>query len=95
MNYSRYLCYYFKYEILLSNEEDGVNYGYHFRVIFGLIAGILAKWIMPGKDGGGFIVTIVLGIIGAVVGGWISTFLAAARSMALISAALSWRSLVH
>ena len=33
----------------------------------------LAKWIMPGKDGGGFIVTIVLGIVGAVVGGWIST----------------------
>ena len=31
-------------------------------IIFGLIAGILAKWIMPGKDGGGFIV------------GWISTF---------------------
>lgn len=32
-----------------------------------------AKWIMPGKDGGGFIVTIILGIVGAVVGGWIST----------------------
>ncbi len=28
---------------------------------------------MPGKDGGGFIVTVILGIIGAVVGGWIST----------------------
>ncbi|PPS59211.1 GlsB/YeaQ/YmgE family stress response membrane protein [Pantoea sp. BRM17] len=28
---------------------------------------------MPGKDGGGFILTVVLGIIGAVVGGWIST----------------------
>ena len=35
-------------------------------IVFGLIAGILAKWIMPGKDGGGFILTIVLGIIGAV-----------------------------
>ncbi len=43
-------------------------------IIFGLIAGILAKWIMPGKDGGGFILTVVLGIIGAVVGGYISTF---------------------
>ena len=30
-------------------------------VIFGLIAGILAKWIMPGKDGGGFFMTIILG----------------------------------
>lgn len=42
-------------------------------IIFGLIAGILAKWIMPGKDGGGFILTVVLGIVGAVVGGYIST----------------------
>lgn len=42
-------------------------------LIFGLIAGIIAKWIMPGRDGGGIIMTIVLGIIGAVVGGWIST----------------------
>ena len=42
-------------------------------VIFGLIAGILAKWIMPGKDGG-FFMTIILGVVGAVVGGWISTF---------------------
>ena len=44
-------------------------------IIFGLIAGIIAKWIMPGKDGGGFIITIILGIVGAVVGGWISTAL--------------------
>lgn len=43
-------------------------------IIFGLIAGIIAKWIMPGRDGGGFIVTVLLGIIGAVVGGYISTF---------------------
>ncbi|MDY7957218.1 GlsB/YeaQ/YmgE family stress response membrane protein [Escherichia coli] len=42
-------------------------------MIFRLIAGILAKWIMPGKDGGGFFMTILLGIVGAVVGGWIST----------------------
>ncbi len=43
-------------------------------IIFGLIAGIIAKWIMPGRDGGGLIVTVLLGIIGAVVGGYISTF---------------------
>ncbi|QTF08470.1 GlsB/YeaQ/YmgE family stress response membrane protein [Brenneria izadpanahii] len=43
-------------------------------VIFGLVAGILAKWIMPGKDGGGFFLTVILGIIGSVVGGYISTF---------------------
>ena len=44
-------------------------------IILGLIAGILAKWIMPGKDGGGFIVTVLLGVAGAFVGGWIGSFL--------------------
>ncbi len=44
-------------------------------IIFGLIAGILAKWIMPGEDGGGFIMTIILGIIGALVGGLYQHFL--------------------
>lgn len=43
-------------------------------IIFGLIAGIAAKWIMPGRDGGGFVTTTGLGILGAVVGGWISRF---------------------
>ncbi|HSE27262.1 MAG TPA: GlsB/YeaQ/YmgE family stress response membrane protein [Gemmatimonadales bacterium] len=41
----------------------------------GLIAGILGKWIMPGKDPGGFIVTILLGIGGALLGGWIGSML--------------------
>lgn len=60
-------------------------------IIFGLIAGILAKWIMPGKDGGGFFMTILLGIVGAVVGGWIGSArcLALVKSMASILAA-SW-----
>jgi uncharacterized membrane protein YeaQ/YmgE (transglycosylase-associated protein family) len=40
-------------------------------VIFGLIAGAIAKLLMPGKDPGGWIITIVLGIAGAVLGGWI------------------------
>jgi uncharacterized membrane protein YeaQ/YmgE (transglycosylase-associated protein family) len=43
-------------------------------IIFGFIAGIIAKWIMPGKENVGIIVTIILGIVGAVVGGYISTF---------------------
>lgn len=42
-------------------------------VIFGLIAGALAKWIMPGRDPGGIIITIILGIAGALVGGFIGT----------------------
>ena len=39
--------------------------------IFGLIVGALAKLVMPGRDGGGIIVTMLLGIVGAVVAGYI------------------------
>ena len=45
--------------------------GWFAWIIFGFIAGTLAKWIMPGKDPGGFIVTILIGIAGAVVGGYL------------------------
>ena len=44
-------------------------------IIFGAIAGYLAKLIMPGRDPGGLIVTILIGIGGAVVGGAIGTTL--------------------
>ena len=44
-------------------------------IVFGALAGYLAKLIMPGRDPGGFIVTILLGIGGAVVGGAIGTTL--------------------
>jgi len=40
-------------------------------LIVGLIVGALAKLIMPGKDPGGFIITILLGVAGAFVGGWV------------------------
>jgi uncharacterized membrane protein YeaQ/YmgE (transglycosylase-associated protein family) len=40
-------------------------------VFFGLIVGAVAKLVMPGKDPGGFIVTIVIGIVGAVIGGFL------------------------
>lgn len=41
-------------------------------IIIGLIAGALAKLIMPGDDPGGIIVTIILGIVGAFLGGFIT-----------------------
>ncbi|QQD18390.1 GlsB/YeaQ/YmgE family stress response membrane protein [Spongiibacter nanhainus] len=44
-------------------------------IVFGLIAGALAKWIMPGKDPGGFLVTMGIGIAGAFVGGFVGTLL--------------------
>jgi len=42
-------------------------------IILGFLAGYLAKLIMPGPDGGGFILTTILGIVGAVVGGFVGT----------------------
>ncbi|MBM4385776.1 MAG: GlsB/YeaQ/YmgE family stress response membrane protein [Deltaproteobacteria bacterium] len=42
-------------------------------IVLGLVVGALAKLIMPGKDPGGIFMTMLLGIVGAVVGGWIST----------------------
>ncbi len=44
-------------------------------IVMGLIVGVLAKFIMPGKDPGGFIVTTLIGIAGAFVGGYIGSFL--------------------
>ncbi|WP_260258892.1 GlsB/YeaQ/YmgE family stress response membrane protein [Vibrio intestinalis] len=44
-------------------------------IILGLIAGALAKWLMPGKDGGGWIATMLLGIAGAFVGGFLGGLL--------------------
>jgi len=40
-------------------------------IVFGLVVGAIAKLVMPGRDPGGVIVTILLGIVGAVLGGWI------------------------
>ena len=44
-------------------------------LLLGLVVGALGKWIMPGKDGGGIVMTIVLGIAGAFVGGYIGSLL--------------------
>ena len=44
-------------------------------VVLGLVAGAIAKLIMPGKDGGGYLSTALLGIAGALVGGFIASSL--------------------
>jgi uncharacterized membrane protein YeaQ/YmgE (transglycosylase-associated protein family) len=46
-----------------------------YWIIFGLIVGALAKFLMPGKDPGGFVITTLLGIAGAVVGGFLGRVL--------------------
>jgi uncharacterized membrane protein YeaQ/YmgE (transglycosylase-associated protein family) len=50
-----------------------MNMGILSWIFFGLIAGALAKLLMPGKDPGGFFVVVIIGIAGALVGGFIGT----------------------
>ncbi|QIK78651.1 GlsB/YeaQ/YmgE family stress response membrane protein [Sphingomonas piscis] len=50
-----------------------MEYGILGWIIVGLIAGVLAKWIMPGKDPGGILITILIGIVGGVVGGFVAS----------------------
>ncbi|WP_077488857.1 GlsB/YeaQ/YmgE family stress response membrane protein [Sinomonas mesophila] len=42
-------------------------------LILGLIAGAIAKAILPGRQGGGWIITMLLGVVGALLGGWIGS----------------------
>lgn len=44
-------------------------------IVMGLLCGSLAKWIMPGDDPGGLLVTIGIGIVGGIIGGYVSTAL--------------------
>lgn len=44
-------------------------------IILGLLAGVIAKALLPGSDPGGFIITTVIGIVGALLGGWIASAL--------------------
>jgi uncharacterized membrane protein YeaQ/YmgE (transglycosylase-associated protein family) len=44
-------------------------------IVLGLVAGLIAKALVPGRDPGGCIITIVIGIVGALLGGWLSTLL--------------------
>lgn len=44
-------------------------------IVLGLIAGAIAKAIKPGEQGGGWLATLLLGVVGAIVGGWIGSAL--------------------
>lgn len=57
-------------------------------LVLGLIAGAIAKAIYPGHQGGGFLSTIILGIIGAFIGGTLGVFFSTGR-LALTAPALS------
>jgi uncharacterized membrane protein YeaQ/YmgE (transglycosylase-associated protein family) len=45
--------------------------GFFAFLILGLIAGAIAKAILPGRQGGGIFITLLLGVVGAILGGWI------------------------
>jgi uncharacterized membrane protein YeaQ/YmgE (transglycosylase-associated protein family) len=45
--------------------------GFIWMLIIGLVVGAIAKFLMPGKDPGGFIVTILIGIVGALIAGFL------------------------
>lgn len=49
--------------------------GFLAFLILGLIAGAIAKLILPGRQGGGWFVTLLLGVVGALLGGWIGSLL--------------------
>jgi uncharacterized membrane protein YeaQ/YmgE (transglycosylase-associated protein family) len=54
-------------------------------IVVGLIAGILAKWVMPGPDPGGIVVTALIGIVGALIGGWVLAWLGLGGSAGSLS----------
>jgi uncharacterized membrane protein YeaQ/YmgE (transglycosylase-associated protein family) len=77
------------------------------QILFGLIVGIIAKLLMPGRDPGGFIITILLGIAGSLMGtfvgralfggdyaaGWIMSILGAVLLLAIYRALVGRRRL--
>jgi uncharacterized membrane protein YeaQ/YmgE (transglycosylase-associated protein family) len=44
-------------------------------IVFGLVVGLVAKFLMPGRDPGGFVITALIGIVGAVLGGFVGRVL--------------------
>ncbi|GAB3621850.1 GlsB/YeaQ/YmgE family stress response membrane protein [Glutamicibacter endophyticus] len=44
-------------------------------IVLGLIAGAIAKAIKPGQEGGGWFATLILGVVGALVGGWLGSMI--------------------
>jgi uncharacterized membrane protein YeaQ/YmgE (transglycosylase-associated protein family) len=56
---------------LQAERSGGKTMGIIAWILFGLVVGVIAKLLMPGRDPGGFIVTILIGIAGALLGGFI------------------------
>jgi uncharacterized membrane protein YeaQ/YmgE (transglycosylase-associated protein family) len=59
----------------LRSKTKGDQVGIIAFIILGLIAGAIAKALMPGDDPGGFIVTTIIGVVGAILGGFLAQVL--------------------
>jgi uncharacterized membrane protein YeaQ/YmgE (transglycosylase-associated protein family) len=57
--------------LVIAQKNGGMTMVILSWIVFGLVIGLIAKLLMPGRDPGGFIVTMLLGIAGALVGGFI------------------------
>ncbi len=57
-------------------------------IIVGLVAGTLAKWVMPGPDPGGIIVTNLIGVAGALLGGFVARYLLGMAAGSILVATL-------
>ena len=55
-----------------AGQSKGVIMGFFGFLLLGLLAGALAKLILPGTQGGGWFVTLLLGVVGALLGGWLA-----------------------
>lgn len=53
------------------DKKVGPKMGFFGFLLLGLLAGAIAKLILPGRQGGGWLITLLLGVIGALLGGWI------------------------
>lgn len=59
----------------LGKETDSTMLEVLGWIVFGLIVGVLAKLLVPGRDPGGIVITILLGIAGSLLGGWVGRML--------------------
>ena len=59
----------------MLSERKGSDMGIIAFIILGALAGMIAKALMPGSDPGGFIVTTIIGLVGALLGGFLAAAL--------------------
>jgi uncharacterized membrane protein YeaQ/YmgE (transglycosylase-associated protein family) len=59
---------------LQPSDIEELTVGIFTWIVLGLVVGIIAKMLMPGDDPGGFIVTILLGVAGALLGGFVGNY---------------------